>query len=141
QGVEELDLAVVAAAFDPSELLRPGWPVHAALAEMARRAPASAQAHVLGIGSHDDRMPAPLTPDPALHEGPLRLVPFVLQGDDAAVAAVSTMIEDVLLEKGMAQAATALFAQDAFNTPLQHARYLSLDDLVALTAMQYEHAG
>ena len=50
-------------------------------------------------------------------------------------------MEENLLEKGMAQAATAFFAQRAFNAPMEHARYLSLNDLLAMTAMQYEHAG
>ncbi|MCX7557106.1 hypothetical protein OS187_09785 [Xanthomonadaceae bacterium JHOS43] len=140
-GVDALDLAVAAAGFDPAELLRPGWPVHVALADLAQRAPGRNGPRVLGFGSHDGAMPAQLTPDPGLRDGPLRLVPFVLHGDEGVVAAIGRQMEDVLLETGMAQAATALFAQEAFAAPLEHARYLSLNDLLAITAMQYEHAG
>lgn len=140
-GVEQLDLGVAAAAFDPAELLRPGWPLHATLAELVERAPGRGSARVLGFGSHEGQMPRGLTPDPVLREGPLRLVPFVLQGEAEAVVAVGREMEEVLLETGMAQAATALFAQQVFATPLEHARYLSLNDLLAMTAMQYEHAG
>ena len=50
-------------------------------------------------------------------------------------------MEAELIEKGMAAAATALAAQSAFGLPLEHARYLSLHDLCAMTALQYEHAG
>jgi hypothetical protein len=47
----------------------------------------------------------------------------------------------VLLETGMANADTALAAQQAFGVPIEHARYLTVHDLAALMAMQYEHAG
>lgn len=140
-GVEVLDLAVAGAGFDPSELLRPGWPLHAALADLAQRAPGRSGPRVLGFGSFEGAMPAQISPDPALHEGPLRLVPFVLHGQAEDVAAIGRAMEEVLLETGMAQAATALHAQREFATPLEHARYLSLNDLLAMTAMQYEHAG
>lgn len=140
-GVEALDLAIAAAGFDPAELMRPGWPIHHALAELAQRAPGRGGSRVMGFGHHEGQMPDHLTPDSALRDGPLRLVPFVLCGDDVAVADIKHTMEDVLIEKGMAQAATALFAQQSFSTPLEHARYLSLNDLLAMTAMQYEHAG
>lgn len=140
-GVEALDLAVVAATFDPSELLRPGWPIHTALADLVRRAPDPGHPRVLGLGSHEDKMPASLTPDPNLHEGPMRLMPFVLHGEPEAVAAIGAQIEDILLEKGMAQAALSFAVQKAFNVPLEHVRFLSLNDLVAITTMQYENAG
>ena len=140
-GVEALDLAVAGAGFDPSELLRPGWPLHAALADLAQRAPGRNGPRVLGFGSHEGAMPAQISPDPALREGPLRLVPFVLHGKAEDVAAIGRAMEEVLLETGMAQAATALYAQQAFSTPLEHARYMTLHDLAAMTAMQYEHAG
>lgn len=140
-GVEQVDLALAAAAFDPSELLRAGWPVHAALDALVERAPEPHLPRVMGFGAHEGQMPEGLEPDPALHGGPLRLVPFVLRGSAEAIATVGREMEEHLLEKGMAQAATAFFAQRAFNAPMEHARYLSLNDLLAMTAMQYEHAG
>ena len=103
-GVEALDLAVAGAGFDPSELLRPGWPLHAALADLAQRAPGRNGPRVLGFGSHEGAMPAQISPDPALREGPLRLVPFVLHGKAEDVAAIGRAMEEVLLETGMAWA-------------------------------------
>ena len=41
----------------------------------------------------------------------------------------------------MAGAATALFAQEAFGLQVEHARYLTLHDLAAMMALQYDHAG
>lgn len=141
-GVDQLDLAVAGAVFDPAELLRPGWPLHAALAELTARAPGERQApRVLGFGAHAGQMPAGLEPDPGLGEGSLRLVPFLLRGRPEVLAPVARSMEETLLDTGMAQAATALFAQQAFAGPLEHARYLSLHDLLALTQIQYEHAG
>lgn len=141
-GVEMLDLIHAGAHYDPCELLRPGWPVHAALAELARGVPGAAGGRVIGFGAHDARMPsAALEPDPALRGGPLRLLPFVLSGGGEVIATAGRAMEEVLLETGMAGAATALAAQDAFGARLEHARYLSLHDLCAMIAMQYDHAG
>lgn len=139
----QLDLGLAMASFDPAELLRPGWPVFTALADLLVGAPGErSQARVVSLCANDGRMPAPgLQPDPGLRGGPLRLLPFVLHGGAAPVAEVGREMEAELIEKGMAAAATALAAQSAFGLPLEHARYLSLHDLCAMTAMQYEHAG
>lgn len=141
-GVGRVDFALAGAHFDPAELLRPGWPVHAALAEIARRALVPERGRVIALGAHDDAMPlAALQPDTALLGGPLRVLPFALLGDAAAIAELGRTMEERLLETGMAGAATALLAQEAFGGRLEHVRYLSLHDLVAMIAMQYEHAG
>ena len=137
----ELDLALAAALFDPAELLRPGWPVHAALARLVARAPGAAGGRVLAFGARDGRMgDAGLEPDPALAGSPLRLLPWQLSGPPAAVAAAGAQLEELLLDRGMAEAATALALQDAFGVALEHVRLATLNDLLALTAMQYRHA-
>src|SRR5690606_13097971 len=58
----------------------------------------------------------------------------------AAVAAAGARLEALLLERGMAEAATALALQEAFSVALEHVRLATLNDLLALTAMQYRHA-
>lgn len=141
-GVANLDLALRAAHFDPAELLRPGWPLHVRLAELAARAPGARPGRVIAFGDGDDGAPlAGLAPEAALQGGPLRLLPFVLRGEAAACRGVGAAMEAQLLETGMAGAATALHCQDAFGARLEHARYLTLHDLCAMTALQYEHAG
>jgi hypothetical protein len=50
-------------------------------------------------------------------------------------------MEAVLLDQGMAGAETALLAQELFGARVEHARYLTVHDLAAMTAMHYEHAG
>ncbi|GAA4857527.1 hypothetical protein [Luteimonas vadosa] len=139
-----LQLATVAAHYDPVELLRPGWPLHEALRQLAARAPGGRQGddgRIVAFGTHEGRMPGTLSPAPEFAGGPLRLVPFVLDGDAATVARVATAFESALMERGMAAADTALAMQEAFGLRIEHARYLTLHDLCAMTALQYEHAG
>lgn len=142
-GASELDCTLVAAHFDPVELLRPGWPLHQELWQLAAKAPRApgGGARILAFGSHEGRLPGALSPSPEYSGGPLRLLPFVLDGDEAAVARVSARCEADLMEEGMAGAGTALAAQDAFGMEIEHARYMTVHDLCAMTAMQYEHAG
>ncbi|MBS0194554.1 MAG: hypothetical protein JSR34_09920 [Proteobacteria bacterium] len=155
------DLAVLAAHYDPVELLRPDWPLHAALDALAQRAPrvmpppphagegwGGGAARILAFGAHASVLPDPVpAPEADYAQGTMRLLPFALRGDPAdpatgsRIAMLASSMEEVLLERGMAGAATALFAQDAFGAPIEHARYLTIHDLAALMAMQYEHAG
>lgn len=139
-----LELALAGAHYDPVEALRPGWPLHHALDQLAARAPGDRDARggrIIAFGAHDGRLPEALAPDPGQAGGPLRILPFVLSGDDGAAARVGDAFERDLVETGMAGAATALLAQDLFGLRVEHARYLTLHDLLAMTALQYEHAG
>jgi hypothetical protein len=145
-----LELALAGAHYDPVEALRPGWPLHRALDQLATRAPGrdalrgdggGDDGRIIAFGAHDGRLPEALSPDPAQAGGPLRILPFVLAGGDAAASRVADAFERDLVETGMAGAATALLAQELFALQVEHARYLTLHDLLAMTALQYEHAG
>ncbi|WP_299344963.1 hypothetical protein [uncultured Pseudoxanthomonas sp.] len=141
--VRDLDLVFAGAHFDPAEALRPGWPLHQRLRELHQRAPGRGDgARVMAFGADDTGdIPMPLQADDGLRGGLLRVLPFVLSGDVSAVEAVAERLESVLLETGMAQADTALLAQTAFGAQIEHARYMTLHDLAAMTAMQYDHGG
>jgi hypothetical protein len=142
--VATLQLAVSGVHYDPVEVLRPGWPLHAALAQLANRAPRAGAAggRIVAFGAHAGRLPDVLAPAPEHAGGPLRLLPFVLDGDDHALLAdVGAFFERSLLEQGMAGAQTALDAQARFGLQVEHARYLTVHDLAAMSALQYEHAG
>lgn len=139
--VASLELVTVGAHYDPVELLRPGWPVHRELDALAARAPGAGRPRVIAFGAHEGQLPGDLTPSPDFAGGPLRLVPFVLGGDPARVAPVGDQFEQDLLERGMAGAGTALAAQEMFGLQVEHARYLTVHDLAAMTSLQYEHAG
>lgn len=137
----QLQLVTVGAHYDPVELLRPGWALHRELDQLSARAPGDATGRIIAFGAHEEQLPGALAPSPDHFGGPLRLVPFVLGGDPDIVARVGDRFERELIEKGMAGAATALAAQDAFGAEIEHARYLTAHDLAAMTALQYEHAG
>lgn len=96
---------------------------------------------IIAFGTHDGRLPDTLAPSPDYAGGPLRLLPWSLAGDGAVMQCVGEAFERDLMEHGMAGAETALQAQALFGHDVEHARYLTLHDLCALMAMQYEHAG
>ena len=137
----QLQLVTVGAHYDPVELLRPGWALHRELDQLSARAPGDASGRIIAFGAHDGQLPGALAPSADYFGGPLRLVPFVLGGEAEIVARVGDRFERELIERGMAGAATALAAQEAFGIEVEHARYLTAHDLAAMTALQYEHAG
>lgn len=141
--IRDLDLVLAAAHFDPAEALRPGWPLHRRLEELHQRAPGrNSGPRMIAFGADEQgEVPLPLQAAADLHGGQLRVLPFLLCGDDHTVAMVAERLEEILLETGMAQADTALLAQQAFDARIEHARYLTLHDLAAMTAMQYGHGG
>jgi len=143
--VKTLDVVLAAAHFDPAEALRPGWPLYQRLRELHARAPGHHHStpRLLAFGSdHQGQVPLPFQADAALHGGHLRVLPFLLTGaEPQRIQQVSATLENVLLPNGMAQAHTALLAQSAFQAQIEHARYFTINDLAAMTAMQYEHQG
>jgi hypothetical protein len=134
--VEQTQLAVVGAHFDAVELLRPGFPAFTALDELAGRLPGA----VIAFGSHDGRMPAAaLLPEAAHVGGALRLLPWTLLAPPALAEALGQAMEIELVGRGEAGAATADFLMRTLGVRLEHARYFSRHDLLALTCVQYEH--
>ena len=142
----ECDLALFAAHFDPAEVLRPGWPLHRRITELLQRAPGQAVfgqeqgPRIVGFGADPSgEVPQPLQCDATLAGGGLRVMPFILRGYAAASAGAE--LENVLLDRGMAAADAALALQDGLGARIEHVRYLSLHDLVAMSAMQYANVG
>ncbi|MET0256415.1 MAG: hypothetical protein ABW193_11480 [Luteibacter sp.] len=140
-GVEASRFALVGAMFDGVELLRPGFPVFATLEELARRVPRVTTAGgVVAFGTHEGHMPAqPLVPDPRYVGGPMRLIPWMLLAPADLAEELTEKMEVELVGRGEAGAATADFLMRTLGMRLEHARYLSRDDLLALTCVQYEH--
>ena len=143
QGVRELDLVLAAAHFDPAEVLRPGWPLHRGLDEVRVRAPQSGMGpRIIALGAdRDGNVPLPLQADADLRGGAMRVLPYLFAGEAAAASAVAARLEALLLDLGMVKADTALHAQQAFATRVEHARYLTVHDLAAMTALQYRNQG
>lgn len=134
-------LALAGALFDQVELLRPGFPVWATLDDLARRVPRGTLEHVVAFGSHDGVMPAPaLQPSSVYAGGPMRLLPISLLASPDAADELSTQLEIQLVGRGEAGASTADWLMRTLGIRLEHLRYLSRNDLLALTCVQYEHA-
>ncbi|WP_242101964.1 hypothetical protein [Lysobacter sp. M2-1] len=139
----ELDLVFAAAHFDPAEVLRPGWPLHRRLDELHQRAPKAGHGpRVIAFGAdRDGQIPQPLRAEDELRGGSLRVLPFLFAGEAAVAGAAAERMETLLMDRGMAQADTALCAQEAFGARIEHARYLTVHDLAAMTALQYHNLG
>ncbi|MGH8027850.1 MAG: hypothetical protein ACREO0_14105 [Pseudoxanthomonas sp.] len=142
-GAEALDLSFAAAHFDPAEALRPGWPLHRRLDELRQRAPGQGQGpRVIAFGADSEgKVPLPFAAEAGLQGGQMRVLPFLLSGAPETVRALQENFEEVLLDRGMAGADTALLAQQAFGAQIEHARYLTAHDLAAIMAMQYQNQG
>jgi hypothetical protein len=138
--IDAARLALAGALFDQVELLRPGFPVWATLDELARRVPRGQLDNVVAFGSHDGRMPAqPLEPSPVYAEGPMRLLPLSLLAPAERAGELSEQLEIQLVGRGEAGARTADWLMRTLGIRLEHVRYLSRNDLLALTCVQYEH--
>ena len=138
--IGEARLALAGALFDPVELLRPGFPVWATLDELARRVPRGHLENVVAFGSHAGQMPAPtLVPEPGYAGGALRLLPLSVLAPEALADVLASEMEVQIVGRGEAGARTADWLMRTLGTPLEHARYLSRNDLLALTCVQYEH--
>jgi hypothetical protein len=142
-GATALDLSMAAAHFDPAEVLRPGWPLHRRLHELHQRAPGRGHGPRVIVFGADNQgvVPQPFVADTGLQGGQMRVLPFLLSGPEETVRALRGSFEDVLLDRGMAGADTALLAQEAFGAQVEHARYLTVHDLAAIMAMQYQNQG
>ena len=141
--ISSLDLAVAGALFDQAQILRPGWPAHAALLELQSRVLAvAARAEVLAIAAHDGAMPLPtLEPESRLFGSPLLILPWVLHGEAEVASATASRFEHDLLDRGMASSDLALALQDAFGIAVRHVQHLTVFDLCAIGCAQYQQAG
>lgn len=138
--VAQARLTLGGAMFDAVELLRPGFPAWVTLDELARRVPRGQLENVVAFGHHEGRMPAqPLEPELAYADGPMRLLPLSLLAPEELAEALSERLEVELVGRGEASARTADWLMRSFGIRLEHARYLSRNDLLALTCVQYEH--
>lgn len=138
--VDAARLALAGALFDQVELLRPGFPVWATLDELARRVPRGHLENVVAFGSHEGHMPTqPLEPSPVYAEGPMRLLPMSLLAPAELAEELSEQLEIQLVGRGEAGTLTADWLMRTLGIRLEHVRYLSRNDLLALTCVQYEH--
>lgn len=144
-GAEAADLLVLGALYDHAQLLRPGWPVLAELAELAQHSRAlqgGSGGRIVAFGSHGGVMPGQrLQPEVQPVPGALLLLPWTFCADETLASDLGARMENVFMAKGEAGAQTADFLMRTLGLRLEHARYLTRHDLCALTCSQLEHAG
>jgi hypothetical protein len=141
--LEGLGLVWMAGCFDQAQILRPGFPVHRTLAELYQAGMRDAQApQVMTLQALRGQAPHPeLAVDERLLGGPMLLLPLALVGSAERVEQARGVLEEKLLDTGLADARTALMLNQALQADAEHARLMTLDDLAALCAVQLQHAG
>lgn len=141
--VRQCGLCMLGASFDPSELLRPGLPILAALTAQYRLSLSGEgfQQRLLFLGAVDGRLPDPaLAPATEVPASPWRIMPLQLIGEDSALPTVSEALESRLLEQGECAPPVQTALAGWFGASIAHARYLTLLDLLALLRAQYQQA-
>ena len=141
--ISQCSLVAAGALYDQTQILRPGYPVFAALEAAAVQAGGDPpKPGLVSIGARDGRMPAgDLEPFSDTPLGLLQLLPVVIQGPAGKVEQLATMAEYRFLEEGQLSAHSAAWLQSAFGVSIQHARLMTLADLNALLHLQLEHYG
>jgi hypothetical protein len=134
----------VGASFEPAELLQPGLPVFAVLAEQYRLSLSGAgfQQRLLFLGALAGALPdARLAPDRQRPPSPWRVLPLNLIGDRQELEMIDAELERVLLDGGECAPPVGTALASWFGVDIAHARYLTLLDLLALLRAQYQQAG
>ena len=147
--LDGLGLVWMAACYDQAQILRPGLPLHAALVSLyvagMRHSPSEsgrngAQVMTLQALRGDAPLPA-LEVDERLLGGAMVLLPLAIVGAVDSISRATTILEEKLLDSGLADARTALMLNQALGCNVEHARLMTLDDLAAMCAVQLENAG
>jgi hypothetical protein len=144
-GIAECSLIAAGALFDQTQIMRPGYPVFAAL-EATAAAPANAprpfKPGLVSIGAADGVMPAEaLQPGADIPLGLLQLLPVVVHGPAPLVEELGQAMEYRFLEQGQLAPHSAAWLQTAFRICVNHARLMTLTDLNAMLRLQLDHFG
>jgi len=141
--INQCSLIAAGALYDQTQILRPGYPVFAALESAAAQAGSDPfKPGLVSIGARDGRLPAgDLQPFSDIPLGLLQLLPVVIQGPPGQLERLTALTEYRFLEQGQLSAHSAAWLQSAFGVSIQHVRLMTLTDLNALLHLQLEHYG
>jgi len=143
-GIQSCALTTSAALYDLAQLLRPGLPVFSTLSELleASYAGQDFQARLLAFGAHQGRMVnLKLMPEDKLVAGPFQLIPLQLSGHAQTIAHLAEKLEHLLMDRGQLSAHTAQWLQEELGQKIVHARFMNMNDLLAMLYMQLESIG
>lgn len=138
--IAALGLIVPGALYDQTEILRPGFPLIAALAELYQRSlQGGFTPAVMALGSEHGYLPVPaLDPKREHSAGPLLLLPFCLVGPRSEIQRVAAILEERLLQDGIVSDATTHLVEQAFGIKALNMSLATLSDVCALLRMQLE---
>jgi hypothetical protein len=141
--ISKCSLIAAGALFDQTQVLRPSYPVFAALEAVSTNDSAEHfKPGLVSIGATNGKMPsADLQPLPEIPLGLLQLLPVVIQGPSEMVSGLGQAMEYRFIEEGQLSAHSAAWLESAFGISLNHARMMTLTDLNAMLHMQLSHFG
>lgn len=134
-------VTVAAALYDQTQVLRPGFPIFAALKNYAE---SSGEAHgqrpkLLSIGADNGQMPDPaLQPDNDIPASVLQLLPMLISGESEQVKELADLMEHLFIEQGQLSANTSMWVQQTFGIKVIHGRFMTLLDLTAMLNLQLD---
>lgn len=146
-GFAHCTLAAAGALFDQTQVLRPGYPMCAALEQLVispqdEFGEGQSPPVRISLGARNDRMPmAALEPEDSIPLGILQLLPLAVSGDAIRLAELGSAMEDTFMQTGQVSAHTARWLESAFAIKINHARFMTLMDLNAMFRLQLEHFG
>ncbi|MBT8048532.1 MAG: hypothetical protein HKN57_07805 [Xanthomonadales bacterium] len=141
--ISNCSLIAAGALFDQTQILRPSYPVFAALeAVSTSNDPEDFKPGLVSIGARDGKMPrADLQPLQDIPLGLLQLLPVVIHGPADLTAELGQAMEYRFMEEGQVSAHSAAWLEAAFGIEVNHARMMTLTDLNAMLRMQLDHYG
>ncbi|MBL8260168.1 MAG: hypothetical protein JNM60_10205 [Candidatus Competibacteraceae bacterium] len=139
-GVSHLGLILPGALYDQTEILRPGFPLTGALADLYRGSGRQSFApQLIALGTDRGFFPvAAINPLRRPGSGPLLLLPFCFVGQKQDIAVLARVMEDILLQSGEVSQATREAVQKLFGVTARNLSFATLSDLCALARVQWD---
>lgn len=135
-------LAMAGALYDQTQVLRPGYPLHAALDQQLAGGAERTGSPRLALGAEAGRMAEQaLQPDPSIPPGLLQNLPLAVSAKPAVLESLEEAMEHKFLEQGQLSAHSARGLEANFGIAVTHARFMTLTDLLAMLRLQLEHFG
>jgi hypothetical protein len=137
-------LVMSGALYDQAQVLRPGYPLFHAMADVAQRRwqREGGRTGLLSIGAAGGHLPSEeLVPDASLPPGILQLLPLQLHGDAGELEALEDEMEHRFMEEGQLSVHSARALEQSFRIATTHVRFMTMTDLQAMLKMQLEHFG
>jgi hypothetical protein len=141
--ISRCSLIAPGALFDQTQILRPAYPVFAALesTSVAERAE-EFRPGLISVAAENGAMPLDdLQPLDDIPLGLLQVLPLVLHGPAEDVSELGQAMEYRFLEEGQLSAHSAKWLETAFGIAINHARFMTLTDLNAMLRLQLDHFG